>query len=215
MYKRVNIYFSFTINIHQRFARCCILSSFHFGLFSLGQCWSRDFYSQFTWQSLSVVFTQNKRGRECYVRNIWGPELACSQRLRGKAISLVKRLRLFESRTFIMSFSLEKASDLTWNWWGSIRTASRLKNSYIWYLWMHLVCGKLGFECESECHFTYSDKTGNQFISAVQLGSWWLLNYHAEFVRITQERMPNNGRIRPPYGMNRLFFLYLPFGCWW
>ena len=60
-----------------------------------------------------VVFTQNKRGRECYVRNIWGPELACSQRLRGKAISLVKRLRLFESRTFIMSFSLEKASDLT------------------------------------------------------------------------------------------------------
>ena len=56
-----------------------------------------------------------------------------------------------------MSVSLEKASDLTWNWWGSIRIAFRLENSYIWYLWMCLVCGKLGF---SECHFTYGISLG-------------------------------------------------------
>ena len=110
-----------------------------------------------------------------------------------------------------MSFSLEKASDLTWNWWGSIRIASRLENSYIWYLWVCLVCGKLGFECESECHFTYGGKTGNQSISAVQVGSWRLLNYHVEFVRVTQERMPINGRTRPLYRMNSCFFCVYPF----
>ena len=58
-------------------------------------------------------------------------------------------------------------------------------------------------------HIRY--KPGNQSISVVQLGSWRLLNYHVEFVRVTQERLLINGRIRPPYRMNRLFFLCLPF----
>ena len=107
-----------------------------------------------------------------------------------------------------MSVSLEKALDLTWNWWGGIRIAWELL-----YLILMNVSSvwETGVRVWIRMSFHIRCKPGNQSISVVQLGSWRLLNYHVEFVRVTQERMLINGRIRPPYSMNRLFFLCLPF----